>query len=60
MKSCSRCYIIASKLFDIKELTPLSPKYHTPYQILGICLRCVSEVKEGIFGTQPYETTEAK
>ena len=55
-KNCSRCYSVVSKLFDIKELTPLSPKYYTPFAILNICFRCKEEVGKVI--TRPYEVEE--
>lgn len=55
-KSCSRCFVVVTKLFDIKEITALSPKYYTPFSFLDICHRCKYEVTKGIMAL--YEVEE--
>ncbi len=56
MKSCSRCYVVVTKLFDIKEMSPLNPKYYTTWLISDVCHRCKSELTKGIMAL--YEVEE--
>ncbi len=56
MKSCSRCYVVVTKLFDIKEITALSSKFYTPFVFSDICYRCKCEMTKGILAL--YEVEE--
>ena len=56
MNSCSRCYVVVTKIFDIKEITPLAPKYYTAWSFLDICHRCKYELTKDVL--EPYEVEE--